>query len=471
MVWAVNMEYDLVNLFGDWIDKFLTLTYNESTFIKGQWGGVGTLFRDTLRHWPMSVKKMGDFINLPKLEPSGKKNKFDDVTYCRRDTEIVWRFVTEMTRRYDSIGAVMKNTLPSTAFNLFKRDFLKIDVQRPGDEICDLLMEAAYGGRVEIFKTGFLEGPIDCFDINSLYPSVMASKEYPLPEMGGFVDTLDLKEEFIAKVKISYPSDILIPCLPVRHAGKLVFPTGSFTGTWTAPEIRQAVADGAEIQDVAWVYSYGKRTCRPFKEWVNYIYGLRLKADDPLTSYMFKIFLNSVFGKFTESGKLLIYKNGKVSELVNRPKHSNVVLGAYTTAYGRLELLKTLRAREKEVCYCDTDSVFLQKAKALKTGKGLGQWKHEGTFGKAHFVLPKTYLAIRDDGTTVKKAKGIPARSVADFFDTYSAHYESPVRFRESRRRDMKPNVWIKKVRTLTAKYEKREVLKDGSTLPLNLSL
>lgn len=472
IVWAVNMEYDLVNLFGDWIDKFLTLTYNESAFIKGQWGGHNILFRDTLRHWLMSVKKMGDFIGLPKLDPKGIKNKFDDVKYCRRDTEIVYRFVLEMTKRYESIGATMKNTLPSTAFNLFKGQYCDLNIQRPSEKVCELLMEAAYGGRVEIFKTGLLDGPIDCYDINSLYPFVMQSKEYPLPECGEFVEEFDLAEDhYIARMEIEMPP-VNLPCLPVRHNNKLIFPVGVFEGTWTAPEIRQALADGAKVRKIKWCYSYGKRTCRPFVEWVNYIYGMRKKTGDPFMSYTLKIYLNSVFGKFTEAGKLLIYKNGEVSELENRPNHSNVVLGAYTTAYGRLTLLKAMRENENSLCYCDTDSVFLQRAEKLKVGKELGEWKHEGRFSRCHFVLPKTYLAVRDDGTTMRKAKGIPARAMADFFNTLSAQYDSPIRFRESRRRFLHPNVWIKKVRTIKAVYEKRRSVTGGNTtLPLTLSI
>jgi hypothetical protein len=362
----------------------------------------------------------------------------------------------------------MKNTLPSSAFDLFRREFCRINTDRPSDEVCSLLMQAAYGGRVEIFKTGLLDGPIDCYDINSLYPYVMATKEYPYPECGEMRQDLDLSEEFIAAVKVRMP-EVRIPCLPVRHNGKLVFPVGTFKGVWTAPEIRQAVEDGAEILDVGWVYSYGKRLCRPFKEWVEYIYGLRVKTTDPFLSYTLKIYLNSVFGKFTEAGQLTIYKNGKETKLENRPKHSNVVLGAYTTAYGRLQLLRALRQYEESVCYCDTDSIFVQKVPPIKTGRGLGEWKHEGVFERCHFVLPKTYLSIRAGGEKLHKAKGIPARAVGEFFDSLSAQYDSPIRFRESRRRSIQPNVWVKKVRNLKAKYEKRRVVAGGETMPLNL--
>jgi hypothetical protein len=245
---------------------------------------------------------------------------------------------------------------------------------------------------------------------------------------------------------------------------------GDFKGTWTAPEIRQAVKDGAEIKEVHWVYQYGRTLCRPFTKWVNYIYGLRKATTDEFLSYTLKIFLNSVFGKFTEAGQLTIYKNGEMSKLENRPPHSNVVLGAYTTAYARLELLKNLRKYSKSVCYCDTDSLFLQNAPPLKTGKELGQWKHEGRFKTCHFVLPKTYLAVKEDGEIKRKAKGIPARAMEEFFDNYATQYDSPVRFRESRKRHIAPNVWLKKVRSLKSQYEKRRVLDDGNTLPLELA-
>jgi hypothetical protein len=465
-VWACNMEYDLVNVFGEWADKFLTLTYNESAFIKAQWTEARITFLDTLRHWLLSVAKMGDLIGLPKLDP-GKS--YVNVKYNRRDTEIVWKFVKEMTGRYAEIGAEVRNTLPSSAFHFFKDKFCKIDVTRPSDEICELLMGAAYGGRVEIFKTGLLKGPIDCYDINSLYPFVMATKEYPLPASGEMVSRLNLKRDFIARVTVEMPP-VPVPCLPVRYGGKLVFPTGVFEGTWTAPELRQAVDDGAKIQKVEWVYQYSGK-CRPFKKYVEYVYNLRKKTSDPFMSYTLKIFLNSVFGKFTEAGELSIYKLGNLTKLSNRPDHSNVVLGAYTTAYGRLTLLKALRAAGETLCYCDTDSVFLQGAEPLETGKELGQWKHEGRFKTCHFVLPKTYLAVREDDKVIRKAKGIPARSMAEFFETYSARYDSPVRFRESRRRHIQPNVWLKKVRNLKAVYEKRTVLKNGNTLPLSIGL
>ncbi len=466
VVWACNMEYDLTNTFGIFLERILTLTYANSIFVKAYWPGKKIHFRDTLRHWPLSVEKMGGTINLPKLVPSGKE-KFDDVAYCRRDTEIVWRFVQEMSARYKSLGAPMKNTLPSTAFAYYKEKFCPIDLDRPSDGVCDKLKGAAYGGRVEIFKTGLLDGPVDYYDVNSLYPFVMATNFYPLPSSGRFVDHPSFQGAGVASCEVSYPK-IAIPGLPVRYDGKLIFPCGRFTGTWCYPEIRQAIKDGAKILRVFWAYEYSK-WCAPFKDFITTVYNKRKREKDFLMNYTYKIFMNSVFGKFNESGELTVYKNGIPHKRSNRPRHANVILSAYTTAYGRLHLLKYLRQAGDSLCYCDTDSVFIQKGEKLKTGGELGEFKHEGAFFAAHFILPKTYLLVDQTGGRSFKAKGIPRRSIEQFFTSHSAEYDSPIRFRESRRRHLPANVWVKKVRKLCATYTKRLIFNDGHTEPILL--
>lgn len=465
-VWACNMEYDLTNIFGDWIDDLLTLTYNQSAFIKAQWAGHGLTFCDTLRHWPLSVAEMGKKIGLAKLEATGNGNRFDDVEYCRRDTEIVHRFVSRQSEEYLKIGAMVKNTLPSSAFDLFKREFCKIKLQRPDDRTCDKLMGAAYGGRVEIFKTGLLTGPIDCYDVNSLYPSVMAANKYPLPETGRF-GKFDPDRESISSLTIKIPP-CYAPPLPFRRDGKLIFPVGEFEGVWTAPEIREALKMGGEIIKENWSYNYSE-TARPFAEWVNFIYSRRQKSEDELEKYTLKLFLNSVFGKFTEAGALQIYKKKKRTDLENRPDHANIVLGAYTTAFGRIRLLNQIIKNEKEICYTDTDSVFLKEAKPLDCGPGLGEWKHEGRYRLAEFVLPKFYMTVDTGGGKSYKSKGIPKKAREEFFERGIAEYQTPVRFRESRRRLLKPNLWEKRIRKLKATYSKREVLKNGDTLPIKI--
>ena len=78
-------------------------------------------------------------------------------------------------------------------------------------------------------------------------------------------------------------------------------------------------------------------------------------------------------------------------------------------------------------------------------------------------------MAVDKKGVQKNKVKGIPRRAVTDFFKNYSAEYNAPMRFRESRRRHLQPNIWHKRIRSLKSVYEKRVKNLDGTTSPLIL--
>ena len=65
--WAVNLEYDINNLFRGYYG-LLHFIYAGSRLITCELRADRIRFLDTLNHWPMSVKKMGDRIGIPKLE-------------------------------------------------------------------------------------------------------------------------------------------------------------------------------------------------------------------------------------------------------------------------------------------------------------------------------------------------------------------------------------------------------------------
>lgn len=65
--WAVNLEYDLNNLFRGHYG-LLHFIYAGSRLITAEIPGERIRFLDTFNHWPFSVKNMGKRIGLPKLE-------------------------------------------------------------------------------------------------------------------------------------------------------------------------------------------------------------------------------------------------------------------------------------------------------------------------------------------------------------------------------------------------------------------
>jgi hypothetical protein len=257
--------------------------------------------------------------------------------------------------------------------------------------------------------------------------------------------------------------------------GKLLFPIGRFVGTWTYPEIRQALKLGYRIEKYHGSIEYNSMTS-PFKKYIEYLYGQRklMKGKDELMSYVLKLMMNSTFGKFGEEGELQVISRGVRHTLSQVPKHSNMIWAAYILAYGRLNLHKCmLRASEKgELLYVDTDSVFIRcKNKPFEDSKELGELAYKATYRYAHFKLPKLYRVDNH-----YKAKGVPLdkrhpedmeRLKREFFYEGVAEFMKPYRWIESKKLKEQANVWREVTKQLTSTYDKRTMFRDGTTEPL----
>lgn len=485
-VWACNTEYDLLNLFQDWTAKILTLQYVSSGLMRASMDEADIVFYDTLRHWPMSVSAMGEYIGKPKF----KDYLSDKVTpklieACNRDTEIVFDFVTQMLGRYYSLDLKIKSTLPSMAMQYWQT-FNKQDLPRLRCDIRERFREGYYGGRVEVFKFGGIDGPIYHYDVNSLYPFVMRENDYP-DITGTERETRDpdFNKFGMANISIDIPQTNF-PALPYRSEKEIMFPYGLITGAYCYPEIRQALKDGAKIRKIHWAIQYEK-SVSPFSAYVNTCYENRLQSKNDLDRTFWKLMMNSLYGKFASKDKLLTISKDREFVIKSASRFSNVIWSAYVTAYARLVLLGYLRTSQV-VYYCDTDSVFTPNI--LETSKALGALKLEGTYKHCEFYGNKVY-AVDDD----RKARGVPVKCrkydtckrhtckdgkshqcknldspAKDFIRTGRCIFRRPARLRESRRSFLQANVWYEAEKHFKTEYTKRKVLTNGETFPLTLS-
>ena len=65
--WAVNLEYDLNNLFRDHMEM-LEYCFAGSRLIYAELKEDRIKFLDTMNHWKFGVKAMGERLGMPKLE-------------------------------------------------------------------------------------------------------------------------------------------------------------------------------------------------------------------------------------------------------------------------------------------------------------------------------------------------------------------------------------------------------------------
>ena len=465
-VWATQLEYDLINLFGsEWLGKLITLQYVGAGLMRGFLKESKVTFFDTLRHWQYSVKQMGKFLNISKLEMPHLGCACDKcIEYCRRDSEITWRFVEEMLFRYEVLGLRIKATLPSMAMQLFKK-FYGDNFTEFSDDILQKFKAGYYGGRVELYQQGRATGIINHYDFNSLFPSVMVECRYPNLRKWRLTKTPNFDNEGLFQGMVSLPYTYF-PCLPVRNDTEILFPFGSFEGSWTYPEIRQCLADGGKVKVIECIEF--EEVTKPFNEYVNFCYGRRLQSATDLDSIMWKLMLNSLYGKFGQlEGITSIHQDrgsGEVVEAVigGKSKQSNVIWSAYVTAHARLKLLVALRNCSK-VYYTDTDSIFTPDV--LPVSIELGALKLEDSLNgdETEIYFKGNKLYIYGDKA---RAKGIKPDLAREYIHTGRAIYRKPARFRESRRSFAKANVWYDVEKRQNKEYTKRKVLSDGRTEP-----
>ena len=80
----------------------------------------------------------------------------------------------------------------------------------------------------------------------------------------------------------------------------------------------------------------------------------------------------------------MVYANCEIrDEFVKTSYNTNLYIACFTTSWARLRSYEMLEKLDKNVCYCDTDSiVYIEKEKTMKIvdqyiGEGLGEWTDE----------------------------------------------------------------------------------------------
>jgi hypothetical protein len=217
-------------------------------------------FYDTLRIFPASVATLGKILNQHKMpspkcfkrRPNNKQEEDDLIEYCMNDSKISYLFIKDIVvpflEKYDLKFGV---TIGNLAMKDFRTNHLTKTLFREPKINHDMAFGSYYGGRTETFKRGTFKN-VYCFDINSLYPSVML-KHMPDPNRS-YHNTLGTlyhikNSEGVTYVKVKVAKQYMPP-LPVHKNDKLLFPTGIIEGYYNNCELRMALDKGTEILEI-----------------------------------------------------------------------------------------------------------------------------------------------------------------------------------------------------------------------------
>lgn len=454
LYWFHNLAFDgkfiidaLFRLGYEWVHdspragQFSTLVSCKGKFYQMRvcfYNGAEVKFQDSLKVFPMSVKRLAGAFNLPEgkgdldyeeWRPVGHVLTDEEQDYIRRDVEIVAEALG-----INAEQGLTKMTIGANAFGFFKKQMgtRKFEHWFPlltPDE--DAEIRLSYRGGFTYVNPRFagkdVYGGVSV-DYNSMYPSMLISKWYPVgaahlfygryvsrfatddgdevpawqPEHDLYVQTLTCTLEL---------KPDRVPTVQLRNSGfygkheyvrKTVEPTQI---TLTCVDLR-LLFDNYDVDVWSWDGGYWFSTAHGSELFGPYVehWGKVKRESKGAMRQLAKLMLNNIYGKFATNpdvtGKRPVMGgDGCVKWVMGEHEERDGVyipVGTFTTAYARDTLIRAIHENWDRFIYCDTDSMHLEGT-ADPVGiplhaTNLCAWKVEGTFSRARHLRAKCYI-------------------------------------------------------------------------------
>jgi len=543
--------------------------YDLCNIIPASLNGVAESMKIPIRKTDITQDEIINYReNMPKIRD-----------YCMNDVEVLRQCYREFERNQRKSlinGKLFVYPFPHSSANLcmtnFKCCFLskedKIIASSPIVNSCEI--DSYFGGATCVFnmKAGELppelnpkphiakapEKRIVYKDINSSYPSVMRynmpfkyvrTEKYehiledlvngePLPfdleSNYKITPSVEIVPQYLYMVQWVFKKDVNITNFATRTNDGIVYLKEGIGWLWGA-EIINAL-NFNKLSKLRFYTRIVYEVKRIFKEFIETYYELRKaakKEGNSVASNTFKLYLNSLYGKFGEKLRRLkeilsrcdidglpqnhdefsaisIYPKNiltitpigntayevEMDEVAETPMSGMTRFASFITAAARSVLFYGIFIIELfggTVHYTDTDSMIYSGADlpdSLCDEGILGLWKTEDHIKYARFFGSKTYFYVSTSGVLVMKYKGIsrPDLSWKTFKDLIKANYDIELEEEVDERIVSGENITIitrqftsvgssivvrpveKKVRNTVGL--RRKLMKDGSTRPYN---
>jgi hypothetical protein len=408
----------------------------------------------------------------------GKTWSFKDeaIKYCKLDCQSLHEILTkfnELIFNKFKIDINTSLTLPALAMKIYKSQFM------PDNTIYQLLgpidkdiRQSYTGGSVDVYKphnriSAFLANIVALFkklyiyDVNSLYPFVMANTPMPIglpTAFTGNIRQFDPEAFGFFYCKITSPAYLEHPILQRRvktsDGLRTIAGLGAWTGWIFSGEMDNAMKHGYTFE-ILNGYQFNKGYI--FKEYVETMYNLRLQyvKGHPM-NLIAKLLMNSLYGKFgmkNQNTIVDIFNTNDITEnnifndmldtygeninhciqldnyvvtvrdslisLFTNPENGeeldsyhgldiNIAVASAITSGARMWMSLLKNNPLFKLYYSDTDSAVVDRPlPSHMVGPELGKFKLEHVVDRAVFIAPKVYGLITDEGQEIIKVKGL----------------------------------------------------------------
>lgn len=403
--------------------------------------------------------------------------KSESIRYCIIDCLALHQVLTKFNEyifEHFSLNVHNTLTLPALAMRIFKSSFMPDNTlfQISGD-VEKAIRESYSGGSVDVFiphnKIGTwslskIWRKLYYYDVNGLYPFIMATKLLPIgvpTAFEGDIRAFEPNAFGLFYVKITSPDYLEHPILQRRIKTKDGIRTIAGLGCWEgwvcSAEMDRCIDLGYKFEIVR---GYTFEVGDIFKSYVETMYKLRLEFEKghPMNDIA-KLLNNSLYGKFgmrTNVTKLEIFKyddaedkdifkslldvwgesvqdwveiddhlfviRDAIVDLNNNQEDDyyhgsdvNIAVASAITSYARVYMSSVKNNAAYNLYYSDTDSAVIDtQLPDFAVGSDLGQFKLEHVIKKAVFLAPKVYGLITEDGKEIIKIKGITQKAIQE---------------------------------------------------------
>jgi hypothetical protein len=460
-------------------------------------------FRDSLLIMPLSLKKLCKAFNISHQEsktifpyefvnnstvsllyegevPSQKyfnsisnddyneyKNNYEvwklrdeTIKYCQRDCQALWlilkNFNVLIYNKY-KLNIHRFPTLPSLTLAIYKSCYMSENViPRISGDIYNFIRSGYTGGHTDVYKPTVPEGvDVYCYDVNSLYPSVLEGSDMPVGnpkyfEFKEYINISEFLEHFdkpfgFFEVEITTPINMERPLFQTKVKTKSGIRTIAPLGTWIdvifSEEMFKYMEFGYNFK-IKKGYLFERQNI--FRNYINDLYKIKesLNKNEPM--YLIsKLLMNSLYGRFgmnNEMSNHLIINNNDLTNIINKlyvrdskidildlnngktlltvlfkdenqetltNRDISIPIAAAITAYSRMFMSDLIYNPNLNIVYMDTDSIFITSTLSNNIiSKKLGNWKLEYVFNEGVFIAPKVYGGITNSNQEITKIKG-----------------------------------------------------------------
>lgn len=262
------------------------------------------------------------------------------------------------------------------------------------------------GGRFELFRAGFIDGPIYAIDINSAYPYALT--KLPSFEKGTWrhirnPENISLFGVYRIKWKSPHATPFDVRPNPLfwrDNRGMISYPSIAHGWYWSPEAAIVQGMEGITIEE-GWIWETESEE-RPWS-FLAEMYETRMRlGKSNLLSMPFKLGPNSLYGKYAQTV-------GWDQKKILPPKSHALPVAGWVTSYCRAMLWSVIRQNPSSVIGVETDSVFTtQDPRTLNVpiGTGLGQWDIK-EYDRMIYLQSGMYHTQKNGEWTGVKSRGL----------------------------------------------------------------